>query len=467
MSLPVLFAACGSSGSGGSVGTDGGGIVTASGGSATVVDSGGGTPVIGTGGATGGNPPTSGSLLTGGTTTTATGTQDGGGCEELAVVAVCVDGSDWLHIQGATGWFTHGSYDAAGAHPDCVALGMSGVGTVNGTNTPLAWPNGDGAGQPSSTFALPLAVPTVDGTLLLTPVQARGGLSVTTNPSSTDGYDGVIFIDDSAISGAAVYEFKISLCIGTGGGTGAGGAGGGGGGSSDAGGPTGDFCGTGSLSCGAGSCASNTTCTTDLKCHCPTGFQMQACDGTPCNGDFTTKCAWPGYQCVLYDGPRFDSFTSCDSSPGSPGTYWRKWEGTNNGGSGTVTITTSVSGNQNMGIAGEPDVSKQVDLIAGHTYALIMRLPLVMVKGPLACPVTPCTGNAFGPQVSITGFSLSFTVAPYGIGSIASANGEPTMTLQDVTDVPWPVRDAGGFVGICYGAKCGSSLECGDGGITW
>jgi len=70
-------------------------------------------------------------------------------------------------------------------------------------------------------------------------------------------------------------------------------------------------------------------------------------------------------------------------------------------------------------------------------------------------------------QARLPSRQVSFTVAPYGYGSVASANGEPTMTLQDVTDVPLPARDAGEFVGSCYGAKCGSSLECGDGGITW
>jgi hypothetical protein len=188
----------------------------------------GGVPAVGGAASTGetmsagGTPGASGAVSTGGTTSgggTATG-----GCKELADIAVCIDGSDWLHIQGTTGWFTHGSYDAPGTHPDCAALGMLGVVTVNGSNTPLTWSNGDGTGQPSSTFTLPLPVPTVDGTLLLTPVQARDGLSVTANPASENGYEGVIFIDDSAISGAAVYDFEISWCIGTGAVTGAGGA---------------------------------------------------------------------------------------------------------------------------------------------------------------------------------------------------------------------------------------------------
>jgi hypothetical protein len=166
--------------------------------------------------------------------------------------------------------------------------------------------------------------------------------------------------------------------------------------------------------------------------------------------------------------PRFNSTNGCYSSNVSaPGTYWQKWEATNVGGSGTVTITTSVSGNQNMGIAGQPDSSQQVDLIAGHTYQLIIQLPLTRVKGS-TCSVAPCAGNAYGPQVTITlpGFPQTFSVAPYGVGSVASANGAPTTALLDVTDVLSPTRDAGGNVGACGLLKCGASLVCGNGGIS-
>jgi hypothetical protein len=59
------------------------------------------------------------------------------------------------------------------------------------------------------------------------------------------------------------------------------------------------YCNSGPLvTCSTGSCAANTTCTTDNKCHCPSGYQMQACDGTPCNGDWTTRCPGTNYKCA-------------------------------------------------------------------------------------------------------------------------------------------------------------------------
>ncbi len=59
------------------------------------------------------------------------------------------------------------------------------------------------------------------------------------------------------------------------------------------------FCNTGAgVTCGTGVCGSNTTCTTDNRCSCPTGYQMQACDGSLCNGDFTTKCPGSSWKCV-------------------------------------------------------------------------------------------------------------------------------------------------------------------------
>jgi hypothetical protein len=136
-------------------------------------------------------------------------TDCGGGCGArlLARIAVCIDGSDWLHMQGTTGWFTHGSYDAAGQHSDCAAWNMRYVVGVNGTNGALDWPNG--WGSPSSTFTLPIAVPSVDGALSINPLSARGSVTVTQNPVSGNSYEGILLIDDDSPGGAAVYDFEV------------------------------------------------------------------------------------------------------------------------------------------------------------------------------------------------------------------------------------------------------------------
>jgi hypothetical protein len=58
------------------------------------------------------------------------------------------------------------------------------------------------------------------------------------------------------------------------------------------------YCGTGSIVCGTGTCESNSICTTNSMCQCPTGYQIQACDGTPCNGDYTTTCPGTDLKCA-------------------------------------------------------------------------------------------------------------------------------------------------------------------------
>lgn len=59
-----------------------------------------------------------------------------------------------------------------------------------------------------------------------------------------------------------------------------------------------EYCGKGSVPCGTGICAANATCTADYKCACPSGYQYQACDGSPCNGDWTVKCPGSNMKCV-------------------------------------------------------------------------------------------------------------------------------------------------------------------------
>ncbi len=60
------------------------------------------------------------------------------------------------------------------------------------------------------------------------------------------------------------------------------------------------FCGTGRVICSNNtSCASNAECTTDNECDCPTGYELEACDDTPCNGDYTTRCPRTNYKCAV------------------------------------------------------------------------------------------------------------------------------------------------------------------------
>jgi len=169
----------------------------------------------------GGTPGASGAVSTGGTTSgggTATG-----GCKELADIAVCIDGSTGSTSRAQRGGLRteamtrreriptarrsacSGGDRQRKQHPAHVVERRRNWATLLDVHTAAA--RSDRRWDP---FA-----------------DSRAGtrwLSVTANPASENGYEGVIFIDDSAISGAAVYDFEISWCIGTGAVTGAGGA---------------------------------------------------------------------------------------------------------------------------------------------------------------------------------------------------------------------------------------------------
>jgi hypothetical protein len=398
---------------------------------ATAVDAPGGGGATSTGGVSG----TGGATSSGDTAT--------GGCRELGVVAVCIDGSDWLHIQGTKGWFTHGSYEAAGTHSDCSTFGMLGVVTVNGTNTPLTWPNGSGTGQPSSTFTLPLAVPTVDGTLLLTPVQARAGLSVSANPASTNSYEGDIFIDDSAIPGAAVYDFRISWCTGgvtgAGGVTGTGGATGSGGsnGSSDASSSGSDWCGTGSVTCGTGTCEANAICksaptaTSSGSCTCPLGYQRQACDGMPCAPD-NSNCPTPNRKCVKMCADGAPCLVSAGMTCGANGNAAEgtTWVVTNSGGSGTIDVNASAS---NVYAGGVPAVSQQFAVVAGATYLLTVCVAANLTSTCVS-PLALTCSSGYGPvlDVEFPGTSSPALSSTLSVGkNTVVAVGAPTISLTE------------------------------------
>jgi hypothetical protein len=300
---------------------------------------------------------------------------------------------------------------------------MLGVVTVDETNTPLTWPNGDGTGQPSSTFTLPLAVPTADGTLLLTPAQARGGLSVTANPASTNSYEGVIFIDDSAIAGPAVYAFKISWCDGAG----------------DNGGVTR----TGGVTGAAGGGGA-----------------------TGSGGSVVASDAGAG-------GPRFVlenyGVDMCDptsrSANGTLTATGKIWLLKNVGSSGTVDVTVSVTGASNVGssgktIPGEPDISRQFSVLAGASYVLIVGLPVFQCGTfGAGCPggSLPCVGPSYGPLVTVAfsgmpsevpNYPFSSTVAAFGPYTLTCPNGESVIGLEEGSSTRVP-NYTGNFVAPC------------------
>jgi len=82
-----------------------------------------------------------------------------------------------------------------------------------------------------------------------------------------------------------------------------------------------EYCGKGSVPCGTGICAANATCTADYKCACPSGYQYQACDGSPCNGDWTVKCPGSNMKCVQAASSAKSNGSVCSTGSECAGGY--------------------------------------------------------------------------------------------------------------------------------------------------
>lgn len=117
-------------------------------------------------------------------------------------VEVCIDGSDWLHLAGATAWWVHRAYDLPGEHDSC--NGFSDTLLDN-----IGW-DPSFSGNTSDVFSLlPSPGPVADATIVLSPIQGRGAVTVVQHPNAGNGYEASILFDDDPQSAADVYEVEV------------------------------------------------------------------------------------------------------------------------------------------------------------------------------------------------------------------------------------------------------------------
>ncbi|MSP54643.1 MAG: hypothetical protein EXR69_03420 [Myxococcales bacterium] len=125
-----------------------------------------------------------------------------GAIVDLLNVRACIDGSDWFVIQGSAGWWEHRNFDRVGEHSGCPSAET----LLDG----VAWiPTWASATVSDRYDPLPKTLPGYDTTLQITIIEARGSVTVTEQPTSTNGWTGRVLLDDDATGGPAMYEFLI------------------------------------------------------------------------------------------------------------------------------------------------------------------------------------------------------------------------------------------------------------------
>jgi hypothetical protein len=127
-----------------------------------------------------------------------------GAVANIVTVKACIDGSDWLYVKGSSLWWIHRNHDKVGQHSDCGSFTYT---VVDGTNWNHSW-----SGNTSTTYSgmstnLP-AVATLSVSVRNT--QGRGSISVSQQPSASNGYTAAVLFDDDGPGGAANYEMTLS-----------------------------------------------------------------------------------------------------------------------------------------------------------------------------------------------------------------------------------------------------------------
>jgi hypothetical protein len=140
----------------------------------------------------------------------------------------CIDGSDFVYIQGTYLWIQHRYHELPGYASDCstnqatiktYSAGQLLLSSVSWspnwfTNPTLQTPGFPGCGDKgcvdftTSKFQISPAVTSVDPSTLRT-IQGRG--PITPEQNSTNGSPTIILLNDDGVPGAADYEFSISF----------------------------------------------------------------------------------------------------------------------------------------------------------------------------------------------------------------------------------------------------------------
>lgn len=127
-----------------------------------------------------------------------------GAVANIVTVKACIDGSDWLYVKGTSLWWVHRNHDKVGQHSDCGSFTYT---VVDGTNWSHSWSgnttntySGMGTNLPA-TAALSVSVSNPQGC---------GSISVTQQPSASNGYTAAVLFNDDGPGGAASYQITLS-----------------------------------------------------------------------------------------------------------------------------------------------------------------------------------------------------------------------------------------------------------------
>jgi hypothetical protein len=126
-----------------------------------------------------------------------------GSTGNIVTVKACIDGSDWLYVQGSSLWWVHRNYDKVGQHSDCGGFTYT---VVDGNNWSHSW-----SGNTTNTYtAMATGLPSTGTvTVSVSKSQGRGNISVTQQPNTSNGYTAAVLFDDDGPGGAATYEMTL------------------------------------------------------------------------------------------------------------------------------------------------------------------------------------------------------------------------------------------------------------------
>ncbi|MDO8430928.1 MAG: choice-of-anchor Q domain-containing protein [Candidatus Binatus sp.] len=137
-------------------------------------------------------------------------------------VKACIDGRDLLIIQGSTLQWQHLDHTAVGlvtcgssGNATVVTTTLDGVTVLNNSSWTPNWPDGTSSGAFSSVFSgLSPALPS-SGSLgvALTPVAARGSLTISQLPSPANGETTIVDFNDDGPGAAAGYEALLTFQV--------------------------------------------------------------------------------------------------------------------------------------------------------------------------------------------------------------------------------------------------------------
>ena len=119
-------------------------------------------------------------------------------------IKACIDGSDWVTLQGDQLWWEHRNHTTVGLHASC-AFSETFVDGVAWTPT---W-----TGTTSSATMVTYGLPSTEQTVSVAVISARGSVSVTQQPDASNGYTTQVLFDDDPTGAAATYEATLQYAV--------------------------------------------------------------------------------------------------------------------------------------------------------------------------------------------------------------------------------------------------------------